>query len=53
MAQKFMEEGNTAVNGFANAQYNHTTGLVANAQQAAITRLQAAAKKRSFVNTVA
>jgi hypothetical protein len=50
MAQKFIEEGSAAVNAFASAQYNHTTGLVANAQQAAITRLQAAAKKQGSVN---
>ena len=45
MAAKFLEEGTTAVNAFASAQYNNTNGLVANAQQAAITRLKAQQKK--------
>ncbi|HZO47426.1 MAG TPA: hypothetical protein VFB68_16130 [Xanthobacteraceae bacterium] len=44
MAAKFLEEGTNAVNAFASAQYNHTSGLVANAQQAAITRLKAQQK---------
>jgi hypothetical protein len=48
MAAKFIEQGTTAVNAFASAQNNYTTGFVANAQQAAISRLQSAAK----VNTV-
>ena len=45
MAAKFIQEGTTAVNAFASAQYNNTSGLVANAQQAAINRLRAAQKK--------
>ena len=45
MAAKFIEEGTIAVNAFASAQYNATSGLVANAQQAAINRLRAAQKK--------
>jgi phage gpG-like protein len=45
MAAKFLEEGTNAVNAFASAQYNNTSGLVANAQQAAINRLRAAQKK--------
>jgi len=45
MASRFLEEGQAAVNNFATAQYNNTTGLVANAQQSAIDRLQAAQKK--------
>lgn len=49
MAAKFIEEGTTAVNAFASAQNNYTNGFVANAQQAAISRLQSAAK----VNTLA
>lgn len=44
MAAKFLEQGQTAVNAFASAQYNNTTGLVANAQQAAIDRLKKAQK---------
>jgi hypothetical protein len=40
MASRFLEEGQAAVNSFATAQYNNTTGLVANAQQAAIDRLK-------------
>ena len=53
MVQRFQEESQAAVNGFATAQYNQTTGLVANAQQAAIDRLKAAAKTQSSINTVA
>jgi phage gpG-like protein len=45
MAAKFLEEGSNAVNAFASAQYNNTSGLVANAQQAAINRLRAEQKK--------
>ena len=45
MAARFIEEGQVAVNGFASAQYNNTAGLVANAQQAAISRLKAMQKK--------
>jgi phage gpG-like protein len=45
MAAKFLEQGQTAASAFASAQYNNTTGLVANAQQAAIDRLKAAQKK--------
>jgi hypothetical protein len=45
MAAKFLEEGTTAVNAFASAQYNATSGLVANAQQAAISRLKAEQKQ--------
>ena len=45
MAAKFIEEGSIAVNAFASAQYNATSGLVANAQQAAINRLKAAQRK--------
>jgi len=45
MAARFLEEGQAAVNSFATAQYNNTTGLVANAQQAAIDRLKTARKK--------
>jgi phage gpG-like protein len=44
MASKFIEESTTAINAFASAQNNHTAGLVANAQQAAISRLQGADK---------
>jgi hypothetical protein len=40
MAARFLDEGQAAVNNFATAQYNNTTGLVANAQQAAIDRLK-------------
>ena len=45
MAAHFIDEGQTAVNSFASAQYNNTSGLVANAQQAAIDRLKAQQKK--------
>ncbi len=45
MAAKFLEQGQVAVNAFASAQYNNTSGLVANAQQAAINRLKAAQNK--------
>ncbi len=44
MAAKFIEEGTNAVNAFASAQHNNTAGLVANAQQAAISRLKAQQK---------
>jgi len=44
MAAKFIEESTNAVNAFASAQYNNTAGLVANAQQAAISRLKAQQK---------
>ena len=40
MTAKFRELNETAVNGFATAQYNNITGAVANAQQAAINRLR-------------
>jgi hypothetical protein len=40
MAAKFREQNDLAVNGFATAQYNNITGLVANAQTAAINRLK-------------
>jgi hypothetical protein len=49
MTQRFIDEGTVAVNAFASAQHNYTTGLVANAQQAAINRLRSGAR----VNTVA
>jgi hypothetical protein len=49
MAAKFIEESTTAINAFASAQTNYTNGFVANAQQAAISRLQSSGK----VNTVA
>jgi hypothetical protein len=42
---KFLEQGETAVNAIASAQYNQITGFVSNAQQAAINRLKAAQKK--------
>ena len=45
MAAKFIDESTNAANAFASVQYNNTSGLVANAQQAAITRLKAAQKK--------
>jgi hypothetical protein len=45
MAAKFREQNEVAVNSFASAQYNNTIGLVANAQQAAITRLKAEQKQ--------
>jgi hypothetical protein len=45
MAARFIEEGQIAGNSFASAQYNNTSGLVANAQQAAINRLRAEQKK--------
>jgi len=45
MAAKFLEQGSIAANAFASVQYNNTSGLVANAQQAAITRLKAAQRK--------
>jgi hypothetical protein len=44
MAAKFIEQNTIAVNAFASVQYNNTAGLVANAQQAAITRLKAEQK---------
>jgi hypothetical protein len=42
---KFLEQGQDAVNRLATAQSNQLNGFVANAQQAAITRLKAQAKK--------
>jgi hypothetical protein len=45
MTAKFIEQNTVAVNSFASVQYNNTSGLVANAQQAAINRLKAAQKK--------
>ena len=45
MVAKFLEEGTIAGNAFASAQYNATSGLVANAQQAAINRAEGRAKQ--------
>jgi phage gpG-like protein len=45
MAAKFLDEGSNAANAFASVQYNNTSGLVSNAQQAAITRLKAEQNK--------
>jgi phage gpG-like protein len=44
MAARFLEEGSNAANAFASVQYNNTAGFVANAQQAAISRLKAQQK---------
>jgi hypothetical protein len=44
MAAKFIEQGQVAINSFATAQYNNTSGQVSNAQQAAINRIKAAQK---------
>ena len=40
MTARFIEEKNVAVNAFAAAAANNTSGLVANAQQAAISRIK-------------
>jgi hypothetical protein len=46
MAAKFREQNEVATNSFATVQYNDINGTVANAQQAAITRLKAEQKQR-------
>ena len=45
MAARFLEEGSNAANAFASVQYNNTSGLVANAQQAAIDALEGCAEE--------
>ena len=46
MAATFREQNEVAINSFATVQYNNISGTVANAQQAAISRLKAEQAQR-------
>ena len=52
MTQKFLEQGETARTAFANAQYNHLTGIGTLAAQAAsqLAQKQAKAKAQNSIN---
>ena len=55
MTQKFLEHGETARTAFANAQYNHLTGIGTLAAQAAsqLAQKQAKAKAQNSINQLA
>ena len=55
MTQKFLEQGETARTAFANAQYNHLTGIGTLAAQAAsqLAQKQAKAKAQNSINQLA